>query len=136
MPPAPGDHVATESVAAAQAGTPAPERRQVHGMDTLLARLGGDAALLGEMAALFLDECPAHVSGIRQAVTGRDARALESAAHALRGSVSNFAADRTVQAALQLELMGRDGNLTEAEQALHNLEDELERLRPVLEEWT
>lgn len=137
MPPEPGDLVATESVMGARAGMPAQDRpQQVHDMDALLARLGGDAALLGEMAALFLDECPVFVSSLRQAVAGRDARALESAAHALRGSASNFAADLTVQAARRLELMGREGNFTGSEQALHNLDDEMERLRPVLEKWT
>jgi HPt (histidine-containing phosphotransfer) domain-containing protein len=137
MPPEPGDLVATESVMGAQAGMPSQERPQkVHDMDVLLARLGGDAVLLGEMAALFLDECPTQVSSLRQAVAGRDARKLESAAHALRGSASNFAADRTVRAALRLEQMGRKGDFTGSEQALHNLDDELERLRPVLEKWT
>jgi len=137
MPLEPGDHVATESAVGSTAGTPVPERpRKVHEMDVLLERLGGDAALLGEMAALFLDECSAHVSSIRQAVAARDARALESAAHALRGSASNFGAERTVQAALRLELMGRQEDFMASAQALRNLDDELERLRPVLEKWT
>ena len=136
MPPEPGDHVATESAVSLPAGTSAQELPQVHDIDALLARVGGDAALLGEMAALFLDEAPAYVSSIRQAVADRDAQALERAAHALRGSALNFAADLTVQAALRLELMGRREVFTGSEQALHNLEDELERLRPVLEKWT
>ena len=135
MPQEPADRIATERAVTADAGTPSPEAQQdIVGRDALLARVGGDAGLLGEMAALFLDECPRHVSGIRQAVVSRDARSLEGAAHALRGSVSNFTARRASQAALSLELMGRDGDLTGSEQALVALEVELERLKPVLEE--
>lgn len=137
MTPEPGDHFAIESALATQAGTPAQARPQdIPGRDALLARVGGDAVLLGAMAALFLEECPEYLSSIRRAVVGRDARALEGAAHTLRGSVSNFAADRTAQAALRLEMMGREGDLAGSDQALLALEDELARLRPVLEELT
>ena len=135
MPQEPGDTFATDSAVTADDEAPSPEApHDIVGKDALLARVGGDAELLGEMAAMFLDECPRHVSGIRQAVAGHDARSLESAAHALRGSVSNFTARRASQAALSLELMGRDGDLTGSEQALAALEEELERLKPVLEE--
>ena len=102
--------------------------------DALLARVGGDRTLLGAMVALFLGECPAFVAGIRRALADRDGPALERTAHALRGAVSNFAADDAAQAALALEVMGRDGDLTKADQAFRALEDALERLRPALEE--
>jgi HPt (histidine-containing phosphotransfer) domain-containing protein len=101
--------------------------------DALLARVGGDAALLGAMAALFLEECPAHLAGIRAAVAGHDARALERTAHALKGAVSNFKALAAEHAAQILEQMGRAGNLDGAERALVDLERAVERLAPVLE---
>lgn len=135
MPQEPADHLTTEGAVTADTGTPASDDPQdLVGKDALLARVGGDTELLGEMAAMFLDECPRHVSGIRQAVVSHDARSLETAAHALRGSVSNFTARRASQAALSLELMGRAGDLTGSAQALVELEAELERLKPVLEE--
>ena len=135
MPQEPADHLAVEGAVTADAGTPSPDAPEdLVGKDALLARVGGDAGLLGAMAAMFLDECPRHISGIRQAVVSHDARSLESTAHALRGSVSNFTARRASQAALNLELMGRDGDLTGSDRALVELEAELERLVPVLEE--
>ena len=102
--------------------------------DAALARVGGDGALLGAMATLFLEECPRHLAGIRAAVASHDARALEGTAHALKGSVSNFMAPAVEQAAETLELMGRAGNLSGAEQALVELDTELRRLTPVLEQ--
>lgn len=102
--------------------------------DALLARVGGDAALLGAMAALFLEECPKYLDDVRQAVVGHDAPALERAAHALKGSVSNFRALATEHAAQTLEQMGRAGDLTGVERALRDLESAVERLTPVLKE--
>ena len=103
--------------------------------DALLARLGGDAALLGAMAALFLEEYPRYLAGIRDAVVRHDARELERTAHGLKGSVSNFMASESAQAAQALETMGRAGSLAHAEQALAELEAALGRLRPVLESF-
>jgi PAS domain S-box-containing protein len=56
----------------------------------LLARVEGDTQLLAEMAALFLKNYPQRLAEIRLAMEQNDARALERAAHALQGSVSNF----------------------------------------------
>lgn len=135
MPPEPSSDFPVQGDLRAQVGAPSREPPQeIPDRDTLLARVGGDAALLGAMAALFLDECPRHLAGIRQAVASNDATGLESTAHALRGSVSNFTAHRASQSALKLELMGRDGSFTGSEQALGELEAEIEHLRPVLEE--
>ena len=61
-------------------------------------------------------------------------RPWSATAHALRGAVSNFAADDAAHAALTLEMMGRDGDFTGSDQALRALEEELGRLRPALEE--
>lgn len=101
--------------------------------DALLARVGGDAALLSAMASLFLQEYPGYLAGIREAVVSHDARALENTAHALKGSVSNFLAQAATQAAQTLELMGRAGNLDGAERALATLESEVARLTPDME---
>ena len=97
-----------------------------------LERVGGDQELLEEVAQLFLDTSPDLFTEIGHAVEARDARALERAAHTLKGSVGNFGADATFQAAFLLEKMGRSGNLTGVDEAYHVLETEMERLRPAL----
>ena len=88
----------------------------------LLEHFGGDRQLLGELARIFLDDCPSRLSAIREAVERRDAGALLEAAHALRGSVANFGATRAVAAALRLELMGKAGDLAAAPAALADLQ--------------
>jgi signal transduction histidine kinase/DNA-binding response OmpR family regulator len=128
---------AIEAVVQAHAAGPSPELPQdVLNKDTLLASVDGDVELLGEMAAIFLDECPKRLSDIRHAVASSDARALQRTAHTLKGSVANFTAHTATQAAMRLEMMGRDGDLTESEPALIELEGEIERLKPALEALT
>jgi len=97
-----------------------------------IARLDGDENLLREIAGLFLDGCPRMLSDIRQALADRDSRALERAAHVLKGSVSNLSARVAFEAAVNLERMSRKGDLTRAEEACAALEREIERLRPAL----
>ncbi len=100
---------------------------------TALARVDGDAKLLGELARLFLADTARLLSAVRQAVTRGDAKALEYAAHALKGSVGNFAAHAAFEAAARLEMSGRQGDLAEAQEAYAALQQEIERLKPVLE---
>jgi two-component system, sensor histidine kinase and response regulator len=98
-----------------------------------LSRVGGDVELLKEIAILFLDDYPKSLRELREAVEAGDAKRVERTAHGLKGSVSNFGARPAVEAALQLETMGRAQELVEAEQVLHSLEMALAALRPELE---
>ena len=113
----------------------APEGQRLDGVfdrAEALTRLGGDEDLLREIAGLFLDGCPRMLSDIRQAIADRDSRALEHAAHALKGSVSNLSARAVFEAALKLEGMSRKGDLTRAEEACAALEQEIECLKSAL----
>jgi CheY-like chemotaxis protein len=97
--------------------------------ETAAARLGGDSRLLRELLTLFWAECPEMVSNIRKAADASDAAALRQAAHALKGSVANFAASKPFEAALALERMGIDRDLSGAAGALEELEEALREFR-------
>jgi len=99
----------------------------------LLERLEGDGELLAEMVALFFADCPKRLAAIREAIDRGDSRSLESAAHALKGSVGNFMAKRAFEAVRKLEMLGRQADLDRAEEAYRKLEIEIERLNPALE---
>ena len=98
-----------------------------------LARVEGDKDTLVEMTNLFLEEKPKLLAAVREAVSRRDAKALEYAAHALKGSVGNFSAEGAFQAALNLEIMGRQGDLSGAREAYELLHVQIERLQPALQ---
>lgn len=103
-------------------------RKEVLDWPRMMARVDGDRGLLAEMAELFLNECPKHLSAVRDATARRDAKALERAAHTLKSSVGNFAAEAALEAALRLEMMGQKGDLTHAEEAHAALEEEIKRI--------
>lgn len=86
------------------------------------------------MAALFLSECPRQLNAVRLAVAAGDAKALEQAAHLLKGSAGNFVATEATAAAARLEAVGRSGDLSQAASALRTLEAAIERLTPALRE--
>ncbi|HUZ46225.1 MAG TPA: response regulator [Terriglobia bacterium] len=101
--------------------------------DEALTRVEGDQQLLADMAKLFLDDGPKLFSDVRAAIAQHDSKVLERAAHALKGSIGNFSAHPAYEATLQLEKIGRHGDLTGVEEACRLLDQELARLWPVLE---
>ena len=100
--------------------------------DEVMERVDGDVELLAQMAELFLDDCPRLLSEIQEAITRSDSKALEYVAHTLKGSVGNFSAVAASDAALRLEMMGRDGDMTHAAEAYTALEAEIKRFESAL----
>ena len=99
-----------------------------------LGRVGGDLELLKEIAQLFLDESASMLDAIEKAIASNDARALERAAHTLKGCVANFDTGVCFDAAMALETAGRDRQLEEASRLYSALTSVLDRLRPELTE--
>ncbi|MBM4258231.1 MAG: PAS domain S-box protein [Deltaproteobacteria bacterium] len=106
--------------------------QQIFDLDEALNRVDGDRELLREMAAVFLDEYPLLLTTMQDALSHGNAQTLTFAVHTLKGSVANFAANNAFEAALKLEKIGRQGNLTQAKTALAEMEAELARLAPLL----
>jgi CheY-like chemotaxis protein len=93
---------ALTAVASNLGNTPRPTEKEtpVHDLQAALDALGGDRALIKELAQLGLTELPTLVSNIRTALS-RTAR--RSAAHSLKGSAANLALPRLSQAASAIE---------------------------------
>jgi PAS domain S-box-containing protein len=119
-----------EVTEAAPAATP----REQEPLDaaSALAHVEGDAGLLKELVALFLEELPGMLASLRAAVAAADANAIKRAAHKLRGALGNFPAQPALQAAGRLEDLGREGRLSEVEPACAELATEIDRLTTAL----
>ena len=101
-------------------------------LDVALARVEGDVEILREVAELFCEDAPSLLQQVRDAVAGADARSLEYSAHTLKGAVGNFGAQRAWECALRLEMMGRGGEMSDAESAVNELEREVRGLMEAL----
>jgi two-component system, sensor histidine kinase and response regulator len=94
----------------------------------LLAVSEDKAETLHELVGMFLAEVPLLLGAVREAIASTDAKALERAAHGLKGSVGNFEAAAAHAAAQRLERMGRDEALAGAGDVCDELEHELHSL--------
>jgi two-component system sensor histidine kinase/response regulator len=98
----------------------------------LLKRVDGDTALMSDVIQLFLDDCPARLAAIKDAVTRRHPDDLRAAAHALKGSAGNLSATSLFHAADVLERVAAEGHMDAAEAAWRQLSVEASHVMDVL----
>jgi signal transduction histidine kinase/CheY-like chemotaxis protein/HPt (histidine-containing phosphotransfer) domain-containing protein len=96
--------------------------------DELLERIDGDYSFLAELAELFRKDYPRQLMAAREAQSRQDCQAVEKASHTLKGALANLAAGPASRIAQDLEANARSGDLTHADSALHQLEEELKRV--------
>jgi len=87
-----------------------------------LERLGGDEKLLHEVVQIFLEGTPGRLVALQQAVTERNAEALERAAHSLKGELGYLGISALSQKARELEEMGRSRDILRASAVLAEFE--------------
>jgi HPt (histidine-containing phosphotransfer) domain-containing protein len=98
----------------------------------LLRQFGPDRMHLYELIMLFLDEYPALIAAMRDAVHEGNSRKLHWSAHTLKGSAMALQAGPASEAAGRLEVLSRCGDLTFAPAQLAAVEREVARLVPAL----
>ena len=108
------------------------DEKEILDREKIETRYHNKREFLEKIVKMFIDKCSEALSEIRQTITSGDSKALEHAAHSLKGSIGNFAAQPAFEAALRLEMMGRDDNLTHAEDAFAVLENEITLLKSEL----
>ena len=90
--------------------------------------MGGDERLFGEIAQFFIEDSPGLLQDMHHGLETGNAMHVALAAHTLKGLASNFDADEVVQIALQLETLGRSGQLGGAEELLDRLQSRVANL--------
>lgn len=96
---------------------------------------GGDTALLQEMVILFESESAKLITAMRGALAAGDGKALERAAHKIKGSIGSFSAKPAYQSSLELEQLGKEGVLADAAPVLARLESDLTELQNALKAY-
>jgi HPt (histidine-containing phosphotransfer) domain-containing protein len=105
-----------------------------------MAHVGDDAEVLRAVLEMFIDSAPARLVALDAAVTAGDARALEDAAHGLKGTAATLSLERVRALALGLEESGEAGTVAGARDRLPALEaaveEAIQALRHELESMT
>ncbi|HUJ08389.1 MAG TPA: response regulator [Verrucomicrobiae bacterium] len=107
---------------------------EVFDYESAMAMIDGDVELFQELVTLFISESAELLDQIHAAIARGDSKALERAAHSLKGSVGAFRAKSATHAAQQLEDQAKRGSSQEAEPLCATLEAEIGRLKQALAE--
>jgi PAS domain S-box-containing protein len=110
-------------------GLPPPDTLDSAG---LLRQVNGDRELLAELVTVFRADSARLRGEIAAGLERGDARAVERAAHTLKGLVRFFGATAAAEVALRLEQLGRAGDLAGGREALARLTAENDRLLAAL----
>jgi two-component system, sensor histidine kinase and response regulator len=84
------------------------DKKAIVDWDSALDLVGGDSDLLKTVAEAFLEECPALLERMEQAIADGDGDSLRLAAHTLKNAMQTWGADPGRDLAMHLELAGRD----------------------------
>ncbi len=87
-----------------------------------------DESFQRELAQVFLEDCPQALSEIRVAVATHNGLALKLASHSLKSSARILKDEGATEAALRMEIVGRDGDWEHAAAASLVLTREMTRL--------
>ena len=91
-------------------------------LDELVARTGNNRPLIVELIEIFESECHTMLAELHRGLLAQDGKAVQGAAHRLRGSLRIFGARRAIEVLTELESMGREGVLERAPARLSELE--------------
>ncbi|MBI5443365.1 MAG: hypothetical protein HY900_19385 [Deltaproteobacteria bacterium] len=94
----------------------------------VLEWLDNDRAALANIVAKFLDDCPAKLGNIREALTAGDASRLASAARNFRGTLMLFEACESIGLTDRLEELAKRRDFGAAARVAGALEDAARRL--------
>jgi PAS domain S-box-containing protein len=101
-------------------------------LDRALQQVDGDLKVLRELVELFIDSSVRQMDGLRASLSRGEWPEVQQLAHAIKGSVGVFAADRAFAAATHLEVAALDTDTARSEVAYTELESAVDQLRPAL----
>jgi signal transduction histidine kinase/DNA-binding response OmpR family regulator len=97
--------------------------------DSILEAVGGNVKLLQRVRDAFAAQSPRLLGSMRESIAQRDADALYRSAHTLKGAISNFGFGDALDAAVQIENAGKEGDFERARNAMTRLEDAVRDLQ-------
>ncbi len=111
------------------------DNHQMWEFETALGFVGGDEGLFRELVELFLSRNDTLLAGIEKSINAGDAKALRDSGHAFKGAVSHFAAEPVRKLALQLEKMGKNGEMDGSQDVYEKLCEAASQLLQELREY-
>jgi two-component system, sensor histidine kinase and response regulator len=123
--------IQSATAGAGPAADPAPPvglSEPVFDIEVALDRVDGEEEFLEEVVQLFLADAPCRMDEIQRALSQKNCKRLASAAHSLKGATGCLGGSRASAAALRLEEIATQGDLSNAAEAFARLQQELAHL--------
>ena len=99
--------------------------------NNLKEMMGSD--FIGELVDTYLQDSPELFRQMHQALESNDADTFRRAAHSLKSNSANFGAMQLSSLARELELMGKENRLEQAEETLARAENDYAQVETILE---
>ncbi len=106
-----------------------PGGRAILDRSALMSIVGGNRELIAELVDLYWQSLPKQMANIREALDDGNADQCQYWAHALKGMSLNLSARQTADIALEMELLGKEGDLSAGEAVWQRLRAAVDRLR-------
>ena len=104
-------------------------------MEEIMEILDGDKELLIECFDEFLSSMSQTLAEIQSAIEQENASNLDESAHRLKGSLKYIAAGTAADVAYQLETLGKQKNLSQANSIFPSLCEECEKVKDFMERY-
>jgi PAS domain S-box-containing protein len=97
-----------------------------------IREMDDDGSVMKEIFQMYLDELPAHVSGMQSAQQAADNKALAAVAHAMKSASHNIGAKTVAELCKRLEAEAKAGHAADCEELVAAILALLERVKPAL----
>lgn len=118
-----------------EASRPTALRKAGFDFSAALDRMGGETDLLYDHMNYVLNDAPALLKRMREALATQSARQLEISAHRLKSLVSSYNHDEARDLAIELEQMGKDAAFDQADRTLARLTSLVESLNNAIRNY-
>ncbi|MGW8303491.1 MAG: response regulator, partial [Desulfobacterales bacterium] len=102
--------------------------------DGLIRSFENDQDLFQELVEIFLNDSPQMLNTLRESLKSTDAKTFKRTAHSLKGMLRNFQAESAAETAFELEQIGEQGKLDDADQIVDSLAAQLDDVSRKLKE--
>ena len=92
----------------------------------LINSFENDQELFQELGDIFLNDSPQMLNTLRESLKNTDAQTVKRTAHSLKGMLRNFQAEAAAETAFELEQIGEQGKLDDADRIVDSLSAQLD----------
>jgi CheY-like chemotaxis protein/HPt (histidine-containing phosphotransfer) domain-containing protein len=112
------------------------EEASVFDRTALLNRVAGNEDICQEIIGIFLQDVPRQIESLENTINKKDPALVNRQAHTLKGASGNVSAVSLQDAAMQLEVAGKNSDLSRATEMLNTIKKEFEKVKKAMTKET